>query len=81
MKLTPIENTLFNIFKKHKEEYEKIAGSKLDPNEITAMLLAEGFAKEPVIRYQEREEESALMWEHICIQTGMPPKWSKCRIP
>lgn len=53
MKLTPIENILHDIFTKRHREYEQITGGKIEPDEITQMLIAEGFAKEPAVRYGE----------------------------
>lgn len=82
MKLTPIEDTLRKIFKKRHEEYEQIAGGKIEPKEITAVLLAEGFAKEPVIRYQEHLHRVAINMEILRTRT-LPGKKLKtgARVP
>lgn len=53
MSLIPVEENLFKIFKRRKHDYQQIAGMKIEPNVIADRLLAEGFAKESVVRFKE----------------------------
>lgn len=76
MSLKPIEETLFKIFRKRKHEYQQIAGMKIEPKVIADMLLAEGFAKEPVVRFKERliHQEQKMMRNKLTTGTIIPSR-------
>lgn len=75
MSLKPVEETLFKIFRKRKHEYQQIAGMKIEPKVIADMLLAEGFAKEPVVRFKERLiQEQEMMRNKLGSGTIIPSR-------